>query len=90
LGFESQQGQEIFLFSTESRLALASTEPPIKWVLGPLLLEIKQQWHEADYLDSSIANVKMAELYRYSPVCLHTIVLNYVIKYRDNFSFIHF
>jgi hypothetical protein len=34
--------------------------------------------------------LRMAELYCYSPACLHTIMLNYVIKYRDNFSFILF
>jgi hypothetical protein len=30
--FNSWQGQEIFLFSTATRLALASTKPPIQWV----------------------------------------------------------
>jgi hypothetical protein len=31
-GFDSQQGQEIFLYSTASRLALGPTQPSIQWV----------------------------------------------------------
>jgi hypothetical protein len=31
-GFKSQQGLEIFLFTTVSRLALGPTQPPIQWV----------------------------------------------------------
>jgi hypothetical protein len=29
----------------------------------------------------------MVELYLHSPMCLHGIVLSYIIKYRDNFTF---
>jgi hypothetical protein len=32
-GFDSQQRQEIFLFSTASRLTLKFTQPPTQWVL---------------------------------------------------------
>jgi hypothetical protein len=32
LGFDSQQGQEIFLFSVMSGPALGTTQPPIQWV----------------------------------------------------------
>jgi hypothetical protein len=28
----------------------------------------------------------MMELYFHSPICLHDIVLNYIFKYRDNFT----
>jgi hypothetical protein len=31
-GLDSRQGQEVFLCSTVSRLALVPTQPPIKWV----------------------------------------------------------
>jgi hypothetical protein len=37
LGFDSQQGQDIFLFSITSGLALGPTQPPMQWVLGGLL-----------------------------------------------------
>jgi hypothetical protein len=32
LGFDSQQGLGIFLFTTTSRIALGPTQPPIQWV----------------------------------------------------------
>jgi hypothetical protein len=35
LGFDSQQGQQIFLYSTLFRLALQPTQP-IQWVAGPI------------------------------------------------------
>jgi len=41
LGLESQQGQEIYLFSKTSRLALGATQPPTEWALQFFL------WHEA-------------------------------------------
>jgi hypothetical protein len=56
--FDSQQGQEIFLFSTVFRLALEPTQPPIQWVLGTLSLGVKWQGHEADHSFPSIAEVK--------------------------------
>jgi hypothetical protein len=36
LEFDSQQGQEIFLFFIVSRAALGSMQPPIQWILGPV------------------------------------------------------
>jgi len=40
-GFDFQQGQRTFLFATASRLAVRLTQPPIKWVPGPLSSGIK-------------------------------------------------
>jgi hypothetical protein len=37
-GFESRQGLGIFLFTTVSRPALESTQPPIQWAPGALSL----------------------------------------------------
>jgi hypothetical protein len=31
--------------------------------------------------------LKFLELYLHSPTCPHGIVLNYIIKYKDNFTF---
>jgi len=33
-GFESRQGQAIYLFSKTPRPALAPTQPPVKWAPG--------------------------------------------------------
>jgi hypothetical protein len=30
--------------------------------------------------------ISMVELYLHSPMCIHGILLNYVIEYRDNFT----
>jgi hypothetical protein len=38
LDFDSRRGQGIFLFTTVSRTALGSTQPPIQWVPGALSL----------------------------------------------------
>jgi hypothetical protein len=48
VGFESRQGQEIFLFSVESRLALWSTQPLVQCVSGAVPPRVKRQSHEAD------------------------------------------
>jgi hypothetical protein len=41
LGFNSQWGLGIFLFTTASRTALGPTQPPIQWVKGDLSLGVK-------------------------------------------------
>jgi hypothetical protein len=56
--FDSWQEQGIFLYSTVSRLALGSTQPPIQWVLGTLSLEVKQLGREAEYSPPFSAKVK--------------------------------
>jgi hypothetical protein len=47
-----------FLFSTSSRPALGSTQPPIQWVSGPLSPGAKRQGREADHSPPSSAEVK--------------------------------
>jgi hypothetical protein len=49
LGFDSQQGLGIFLFTTVFRMALRPTQPPIQWVPGVLSLGVKRPGHEADH-----------------------------------------
>jgi hypothetical protein len=48
LGFNSWQGQDIYLYSTASRPTLGPTQPPIQCVLGALSLGLKRPKREAD------------------------------------------
>jgi len=50
LGFDSQRGLGIFLFTTVSRTALGTTHPPIQWVPGAVFLGVKRRGREADHL----------------------------------------
>jgi hypothetical protein len=58
LGFDSKRGLGIFLFTTASRTALGSNQPPIQWVPGALSLGIKRPGREADHSPPSSAEVK--------------------------------
>jgi hypothetical protein len=57
-GFDSWLGHEIFLFSTSSRPALLSTQPPIQWVLEALYPGVKRSGSEADHSPQSTTEVK--------------------------------
>jgi hypothetical protein len=74
-GFDSQQGQENFLF-TVSRPDLGSTHPPILWVLGTFSQEVKWQRNEFDPSPSSIAEDKNGVAIRPLPIRLHGVLLN--------------
>jgi hypothetical protein len=77
LGFDSQLGLGIFLFTTASRTALEPTQPPIQWVPGALSLGVKRPGREADHSLPSSAEVKeCVELYLHSPIRLHGVVLS--------------
>jgi hypothetical protein len=58
--FYSRQGQEIFLFSTMSRLTLGPTQPPIQLIPEALPLGLKRPGREADHPPPSSAEVKNA------------------------------
>jgi hypothetical protein len=47
-----------FHFSTSFRLALESTQHPIKWVPGALSPGVKRQGREADHSPPTIAEIK--------------------------------
>jgi hypothetical protein len=51
-------GMSIFLFTTTSRTALGSTQPPIQWIPGDLFLGVKRPVREADHSPPSSAEVK--------------------------------
>jgi len=42
LGFDSQWGQGIFLFTSVSRMALGPTQTPIQWIPRVLSLGLKR------------------------------------------------
>jgi hypothetical protein len=58
LGFDSEQGLEIFLFTTMSRMALGPIQSPIQWVPRALSLGVKRLGREADHSPPSSAKVK--------------------------------
>jgi hypothetical protein len=89
LKFNFWQGQESFLFSEESRLALGSTKPPSQWLLGTSSPGLKQQGCEADHSLPCSAEAKNGAILPL-PLCLHGNMLNYTIKCRDNFYLLHF
>jgi hypothetical protein len=58
LGFDSQQGLGIFLFTAASRVVLGPTQPPIQGVSGALSLGVKRPGRETDHSPPSSAKVK--------------------------------
>jgi hypothetical protein len=57
-GVPSSGRDKNFLFSTSSRPALESTQPPIQWVPGALSPGVKRPGHEADHSPPTSAEVK--------------------------------
>jgi hypothetical protein len=75
--FYSRQGQEMFIFSTTSRLAVETTQTPIHWVPEAFSTEVKRLGHEAHYSSGAIPPLpKMISLSGAS-----------LIKHRDNFTY---
>jgi hypothetical protein len=66
-GFESRQELEILLFTTVSRPALGSIQPPIQWIPGALSLGLKRPGREADHSLPSSAEVKNSWSYASTP-----------------------
>jgi hypothetical protein len=58
LGFDSQWGLGVSLFTTTSRMALGPTQPSIQWVSGVLFPGVKWPERETDHSPSSSAEVK--------------------------------
>jgi hypothetical protein len=85
LGFDSQWGPGIFLFTSASRRALGPTRPPIQWVPGALSLEVKRLGREADHSPPSSAEVKNAWSYTFTPQ--YVFMAWCLVKHRNNFTF---
>jgi hypothetical protein len=58
LGFDSRQGQVIFLHSIASRKNLVTIQPPAQWAPGDVSLRLKQPGREADNSPQSNTEVK--------------------------------
>lgn len=58
LWFDSQEGQELFLFSKVTTPALEPTHPPIQCAPGALSLEIIEPRHQAEHSLLSNANIQ--------------------------------
>jgi hypothetical protein len=70
-GFEYRQRLGIFLFTTASRPALESTQPPTPSVPGDFSLGVKRRGREVDHSPPYGAEVKeCVELYLHSPIRL--------------------
>jgi hypothetical protein len=80
LGFDSQQGLEIFLFTTVSRMAMGLTQPPIQWVLG-----VKWPGREADHSPHLVPRSRMCGAI--PPLLQYIFMVWGLVKHRDNFTF---
>jgi hypothetical protein len=58
LGFDSRWELGIFLFTTASRTAPGSTQPPIQWIQGALTPGVKWSEREADHSPPFSVEVK--------------------------------
>jgi hypothetical protein len=85
LAFDSQWGLEIFLFTTASRTALGSIQPPMQWVPGALSMGVKRPEREADHSPPSSAEVKNTWSYTSTPQ--YVFMAWCLVKHRDNFTF---
>jgi hypothetical protein len=73
-------------FSTSSRPALGSTQPPVQWVPGAFSPGVKRPGREAEHSPPTSAEVKKMWIYTSTP---HTVSWRSVslVKHRDNFTF---
>jgi hypothetical protein len=67
---------KIFLSSTESRLALGPTQPPIQWIPGALSRGVNGRGMKPTTHLHLLPKLRMVELYLHSPIRLHGLVFN--------------
>jgi hypothetical protein len=83
-GFKSQNEQEIILFCTASKSALALSQPCMQQVLDSLSPPEKWQRCETDHSPPSSTEVTNVWNYALTSLHLHSMC---VTKHRDNFNF---
>jgi hypothetical protein len=67
-GWGSSPGRvKNFLFSTSSRPALGSTQPPIQWVTWALSPGVNRPWREVDHSPPANPEVKKMWIYTSTP-----------------------
>jgi hypothetical protein len=79
---DREVGVRISVFSTSSRPALESTQPPIQWVPGALSPGVKRPVRVADHLPPTSAEVKKTCVYTSTPPYAF---MSY--KHKENFTF---
>jgi hypothetical protein len=79
-GFDSWQGQIIFLFATASRPALGPIQPLVQLILGALFRWIKRLGSRADHSPLSLAQVKNNWSYTSTPP--YFFMVWYSVMYR--------
>jgi hypothetical protein len=75
----------IFIFTTASRSAVGSTQPPIQRVPWTLSRGVRREGREADHSSPSSAEVKNVWTYTSTPQ--YVFLAWCLVKYRDNFTF---
>jgi hypothetical protein len=77
-----------FLSFATSRPVLGPIQPPIHWITGALHPGVK--WHSVKLTTHLhlVPRSRMMELHLHSPTYPNGIELNYITKYRDNFTLI--
>jgi hypothetical protein len=75
-GFDSRQGQAIFVYTTTSRPTLGSTLSPIQRVPGALSTEIRRSEREAEHSLPTSAEVKNGGAILPFPIGLHGVDIN--------------
>jgi hypothetical protein len=70
-GIKPRQGQDIFVYSTTSRLALQPTQPPTQWVLGALSPGISGRVVNLTTHLHPVLRSRIVKLYLYFPIIIH-------------------
>jgi hypothetical protein len=88
LGFDSQWGLGIFLFTTMSRTALGSTQPPIQWVPWALPLGVSGQGMK---LTTQLHLVPRSSMHTAIPPLHQYVFMAWcLVKHKENFTFTFF
>jgi hypothetical protein len=86
-GSSPGRGWEFFFFTTVSKPALGTTQPPIQWVTRALSMGVKWLRREADHSLPSSAEVKNAWSYTSPPQYASMVWFSVKKKHINNFNF---